>query len=58
MVKIEPPKSNQEHDKACNCKYCQPTNNLKDTLNKWMHDPNGWIAVCTISLVFIGIYAL
>ena len=31
---------------------------FKDTMKKWMRDPNGWIAICTIILVFSGFYAL
>ena len=54
----ETPKSSNEHDNASNSETCTPTDDFKNTMNKWVRDPNGWIAICTIGLLFIGFCAL
>lgn len=53
-MKSEAPKANQKHNDSCNNKCRESCY----TLQKWIRDPNGWIAICTIILVFIGFCAL
>jgi hypothetical protein len=39
-------------------KASKADDSFKATVKKWMRDPNGWIAICTIILVFSGFWAL
>lgn len=53
-MESEAPKSDQEHDDSRDNKCGEPCHPFK----KWIRDPNGWIAICTIILVLIGLRAL
>lgn len=54
MMKFRSPKHRIKHNKGCRNKTNQPYN----TLQEWMRDPNGVLAILTLALTLIAIGAL